>query len=99
MGGGESDHPAFGPTASLSLQLVSSSITPAGSVPGVTMLHANTTALGDRLSIFETLYRLPLLTFCVFVIPGSNDLSIHEVELSGNCLQLQMPANRDQLLS
>ena len=30
---------------------------------------------------------------------GSNDLSLHEVELSGNCLQLQMPANRDQHLS
>ena len=28
----ESDHPAFGPPASLSLHLVSSSITPAGSV-------------------------------------------------------------------
>ena len=31
-GGGESDHPAFGPPASLSLHLASSSITPAGSV-------------------------------------------------------------------
>ena len=30
--GGESDHPAFGPPASLSLHLASSSITPAGSV-------------------------------------------------------------------
>ena len=29
---GESDHPAFGPPASLSLHLTSSSITPAGSV-------------------------------------------------------------------
>ena len=29
---GESDHPAFGPPASLSLHLASSSITPAGSV-------------------------------------------------------------------
>ena len=33
------------------------------------------------------------------ILRGSNDLSLHEVELSGNCLQLQMPANRDQLLS
>ena len=31
-GGGESDHPAFGPPASLSLHLTSSFITPAGSV-------------------------------------------------------------------
>ena len=30
---GESDHPAFGPPASLSFHLASSSITPAGSVP------------------------------------------------------------------
>ena len=30
---GESDHPAFGPPASISLHLVSNSITPAGSVP------------------------------------------------------------------
>ena len=29
---GESDHPTFGPPASLSLHLASSSITPAGSV-------------------------------------------------------------------
>ena len=29
---GESDHPAFGPPASLSLHLASSSITPAGSI-------------------------------------------------------------------
>ena len=29
---GESDHPAFGPPASISLQLASNSITPAGSV-------------------------------------------------------------------
>ena len=31
-GGGESDHPAFGPPASISLHLASGSITPAGSV-------------------------------------------------------------------
>ena len=30
---------------------------------------------------------------------GSNDLSLHKVELSGNCLHLQMPENRDQHLS
>ena len=32
MGGGESDHPAFGPPASISLYLASKSITPAESV-------------------------------------------------------------------
>ena len=32
MGGGESDHPAFSPPASISLHLASSSITPARSV-------------------------------------------------------------------
>ena len=31
-GGGESDHPDFGPPASISLHLASNSITPAGSV-------------------------------------------------------------------
>ena len=31
-GGGESDHPAFGPPASLSVHLASNSITPTGSV-------------------------------------------------------------------